>query len=101
MAGIGGFLRKLVGGGDEDAAAEEVAGAAVEYNGFSITPTPRKQGGQWLTVGVVSKQFPEGEKQQQFIRAETHPSREDAESFAIVKGKQIIDEQGDRLFAGD
>jgi hypothetical protein len=98
---IGGFLRKLVGGSGDGNAPAEAVGAAVEYNGYSITPTPQKQGGQWLTVGVVSKQFPEGEKQHRFIRAETHPSREDAESFAIVKGKQIINEQGDRLFAED
>ena len=94
------FLRGLVtpGGGE---AAEQGAGEAVEYKGFEIRPAPRKEGSQWLTAGVISKQFPEGTKEEPFIRAETHGSREQAESFAVTKGKQIIDEQGDRLFRGD
>jgi hypothetical protein len=37
-------------------------------------------------------------KEHRFVRAETHPSKGEATVFAIVKGKQIIDEQGDRIF---
>ena len=33
-----------------------------------------------------------------FVRADTHGSADQAHDFAIVKGRQIIDEQGDRLF---
>ena len=37
-------------------------------------------------------------KEHRFVRAETHPSKDDASAFAIAKGRQIIDEQGERIF---
>ena len=37
-------------------------------------------------------------KTHRFIRAETHASKDDAAAFAISKGKQIIDERGDKIF---
>ncbi len=30
--------------------------------------------------------------------AESHPSREDAVEFSLIKARQIIDQQGDRIF---
>ena len=33
-----------------------------------------------------------------FVRADTMSSLEEAASFSIVKARQIIDQQGDRLF---
>ena len=91
------FLRNLVAplGGE---AADAGSAAAVEYNGYRIRPAPRKQGSQWLTAGVITKQFDDGVKEYPFIRAETHGARDAAEQFAIVKGKQIVDEFGDRMF---
>ena len=38
-------------------------------------------------------------KEHRFIRAELHPTREAAIAFSIAKARQIIDEQGERLFA--
>jgi hypothetical protein len=94
---ISSFLRGLVGSGGEEEAGETPE-EAVEYNGYLIRPTPRKQGGQWLTAGIIVKQAGETAQEHPFIRAETHASRDQASDFAIVKGKQIIDEQGDRIF---
>ncbi len=37
-------------------------------------------------------------KEQRFIRADRFTSLEDAANHAIIKGKQVIDEQGERLF---
>ncbi len=94
---LGGFLRRLTGGGGgEDAAAP--LGPAIEYNGYTIQPAPRRERGQWLTAGVISKDFPEGPKSQHFVRAETHAGPEPAGEFAVIKAKQIIDERGDQLF---
>ncbi len=93
-----GWLSKLFGGGES---APEPAGEEVEYNGYTIRPTPRSQGGQFLTAGVIRKHFPDGEREQVFIRADTHASHEDACQHAIRKGRQLIDEQGDRLFRDD
>jgi len=99
---LGGFLRRLTGGGSDgpgDAgAAPAPMGPALEYNGYTIQPAPRREGGQWLTAGVISKDFPEGPKSQHFVRAETHAGAEQARDFAVIKAKQIIDERGDKLF---
>ena len=37
-------------------------------------------------------------KEHSFVRAETHPSRDQAIEFSIAKAQQIIDEQGERMF---
>jgi hypothetical protein len=78
--------------------AGEAEQPSVEYNGYRIRPTPYAARGQFQTAGVIEKDFADGTKQYRFVRAETHPSSADAASFAISKGKQIINEQGDRVF---
>ncbi len=93
------FIRRLTGGGDTGETAPGPRGPAVEYEGYAIHPAPRRQGSQWLTAGLISKDFPDGVKEHHFIRAEIHPSQDDASAFAVVKAKQIIDERGDKLFA--
>jgi len=80
--------------GDAGAAAAE----AVEYKGFRIRPAPYPSKGQFQTAGIIEKDFESGMKEHRFVRAETHPSKEDASAFAIAKGRQIIDEQGERIF---
>ena len=88
---------RLVGGGS-GAAPVEVAAETVEYNGYRIRPAPYAAKGGFQTAGVIEKITGEGVKEHRFVRAETHPSRDDAVSFAIAKAKQILDEQGDRVF---
>jgi hypothetical protein len=88
---------RLVGGGS-GAAPAEVAAEMVEYNGYRIRPAPYAAKGGFQTAGVIEKITGEGVKEHRFVRAETHPSRDDAVSFAIAKAKQILDEQGDRVF---
>lgn len=96
---LGSVLRRWFGGGATEREAPEAE--AVEYNGYTIQPAPRAQGGQYLTAGVIRKTFPEGEREQLFIRADTHVSHEQACRHALLKGRQLIDEQGDRLFRDD
>jgi hypothetical protein len=83
-------------GGGRDPARE--AAAAVEYNGFRIRPAPFKAEGQFQTAGVIEKDIGGVTKEHRFIRAEKHASAEDAAAFALTKGRQIIDEQGERIF---
>ena len=71
----------------------------VEYKGYRIRPVPYRTDGQYQTAGIIDKDTPDGVKQHRFVRADTHPSREAAVDFAIAKAKQIIDLQGDRMFA--
>lgn len=94
--GIKSLFGKLVGSDKE-----EEPGEPVEYEGYHIRPQPKSKGGQFYTAGVILKDFPEGAKEQYFIRADTHTSRDTACEHALMKGRQIIDEQGDRLFKDD
>ena len=71
---------------------------AVEYKGFRIRPEPYSARGGYQTAGIIEKDFEAGVKEHRFVRAETHPSKDDAVAFSVTKAKQIIDEQGDRLF---
>jgi hypothetical protein len=99
---VKGILGRLFGGGGSSggAAGEGKPGDAVEHNGFRIRPAPYQSGGQFQTAGVIEKDFPDGTKQHKFIRAETHGNKDDAAAFAIAKGRQIIDERGDKIFEG-
>jgi len=71
---------------------------AVDYKGFRIRPAPYLAGSQYQTAGSIEKDTPEGLKEHRFIRADTYASREDAIAFTVVKAKQMIDLQGERLF---
>lgn len=99
---LGGLLKKLFGGGggadDGDAGAGKPLGEAVEHKGCLIQPTAMHKGGQFLTAGTIAKEFPDGRREHRFVRADTHSSADQARDFAVLKGRQIIDEQGDRLF---
>ena len=70
----------------------------VEYNGYRIRPTPYASKGHYQTAGTIEKEVGGELKEHRFVRAETHSSREEVIAFSIAKARQIIDEQGDRLF---
>jgi len=91
-------LSKLVGGGAGGGEAEGPPVPPVEYNGYRIRPTPFRSNNAFQTAGTIEKDTPEGVKEHRFIRADTHPTRDDAISFTVSKAKQIIDLQGDRIF---
>ncbi|GIK99575.1 MAG: transcriptional activator HlyU [Alphaproteobacteria bacterium] len=93
-----GFFSKLFGRSDDDSAESDNKDGATEYHGYMIRPAPRKQGAQWLLAGVITKQSADGVKEHAFVRADTFAARDEAAAFAITKGKQIIDEQGDNIF---
>ena len=86
----------LMGKGGAD--AEAVAADPVEYKGYRIRPSPYQTGSQYQTSGTIEKSFPSGTKEHRFVRAEAHPSKEDAVAFSLIKARQIIDQQGDRMF---
>lgn len=95
------FLKSLwnqvTGGGGAGPAAPAEA-EAIEYNGYRIVAAPFPDGGQFQTAGRIEKEIGGVVKEHKFIRAEKHPSRDDAVSFSVTKGKQICDQQGDRMF---
>jgi hypothetical protein len=100
---FGDLIKKLFGGGaarGEAAAAAPDRSQAVEYKGFVIIPAPRPHGGQYLTAALIEKEDAGGAKRvHELVRADTHASPDAAGSFAIQKARQVIDEQGERIFA--
>ena len=67
---------------------------SLEYKGFTITPTPMAEGGQFRVCGTLVK----GDQTHTFIRADMLPSAQACSDEMVRKAKQMIDQQGDRLF---
>jgi hypothetical protein len=98
---LSGLIGKLTGGapGNGGAASSNGAsGESEEYKGYTIIPSPRPNDGQYNTAGLITREIDGEVKKHQFIRADVHPGREEAIRHSLTKAKQIIDEQGDRLF---
>ena len=95
------FLKRLFGGGGSDektAAAPASPAKQVEHKGYVISATPYKEGGQYQTCGVVSKEIDGVKKEHKFIRADRFAGLDDAVDVSLKKGMQLVDEQGDKLF---
>jgi hypothetical protein len=87
--------------GKGGAGAEAAAADPVEYKGYRIRPSPYQVGSQYQTSGIIEKDFASGTREHRFVRAESHPSKEDAVAFSLIKARQIIDQQGDRMFEAE
>jgi hypothetical protein len=92
------FLKRLFGGGGEKGGEPATVGKPEEYNGFTIRATPFVQEGQYQTCGIITKEIGGEMKEHKFVRADRFPSADLAAEHALRKGRQIIDEQGERLF---
>lgn len=66
---------------------------AIEYEGCTVIPGPRKTGSGWTTEGDIEREVDGEIHSEHFIRAETHTDPEQAISHSITKAKRIIDEQ--------
>ena len=91
------FLKRLFGGGGEKVDAPVVA-KEIEHKGFVIRATPYKRDGQYQTSGTVSKEVGGVVKEHKFIRADRFAGLDDAVEVSLSKGRQIVDEQGERMF---
>jgi hypothetical protein len=89
------FLKSLFGGGSQ---SSDAPATTAEHKGFTISAAPYQEEGQWQLAGVISKDIDGQRKERRFVRADRFASREEAAKLAIEKGRQIIDEQGERLF---
>lgn len=94
------FLKKLFGGGSEAKPSAQAGPVKeLEHKGFLIKATPYKEGSEFQTCGVVSKEIDGELKEHRFVRADRFGDINTAADIAIVKGRQLIDEQGDRIFS--
>ena len=93
------FLKKLFGGGGQSAAAP--AKKQLEYQGYAIKATPYKEQGQFQTCGVVSKTVDGVLREHRFVRADRFADESSAADHAIIKGQQLVDQLGERMFSPD
>jgi len=90
------FWKNLFGGGGEPKDAAPAPGE--EYKGFTIRPNLMPVGSEFQLAGRIEKDVDGERKVYDFVRADRMSSREDAETLALAKARQIIDEQGTTLF---
>ena len=98
-----GFLKKLFGGSTEGSGGAQTPEREepVEHKGLLVEAAPEPEGDQWRLAGFVCQLSGDDRMERKFLRADLFSSRDEACEFAVRKGKQIIDEQGARLFADD
>lgn len=71
---------------------------AIEYDGFSIVPTPMREGGQFRVAATVIKGEGEAQQIHNFVRSDTVASKEECIQLTIRKAKMTIDQSGDNIF---
>lgn len=97
------FFKKLFGGSSANDAGKPSAPKMLgeeTYNGFTIRAMEMKAGSEYQLCGEIEKEIDGEARVKHFIRADKISSEEQVASVAIAKGKQIVDEQGDGIFAG-
>ena len=94
------FLSKLFGGGDK--AASTPAGDKVldqeSYKDFVIKAVEMRAGSEYQLAGTIEKEIDGDLKSYKFVLADRMSSKDDLIAMALGKGRQIIDEQGDKIF---
>ena len=86
----------LFSGGSREAAAK--ASEHVIYQDFEIRPAPAKESNGWRVQGTIVKESGGEIREHLFIRADACTDRESAVALTVRKARQLIDEQGERLF---
>lgn len=89
------FWKTLFGGGTSE--AETASTRSTEHKGFRIDACPYLESGQYQLAGLISKDIDGTRREYRFVRADRFATAEEAAEFALIKGRLIIDEQGDRL----
>ncbi|MDP5084350.1 MAG: HlyU family transcriptional regulator [Yoonia sp.] len=84
------LFSKLFGGGKTPEASPPET-----YKDFAIFAVPLKESDGWRISARIEK---DGQTYT-LIRADVIQSKEQADAASIAKAKQMIDEQGDRLFS--
>ena len=92
------FLKRLFGGGASSGGVGPTVTDREEYKGHLIEAMPEKEGGQYRLRAKLSKEIDGETKVHQLIRADLLASPEEATTHALAKGRQVIDEMGDRLY---
>ncbi len=90
------LFAKLFGGKPKAGAAPDAE--TETYNGFRITPAPQSDADGYRIGAVIEKEINGEVKRHDLLRADVVRSLDEAQAFSLRKAKQVIDEQGERLF---
>ncbi len=88
------FLKRMFGIGGAQAPAAEIT-----HEGYRIVATPQKEGDQYRLHGEISREISGEMKTHTLIRADLFPASEDCVEQTFRKAKQVIKEQGMRIFS--
>lgn len=92
------ILKRLFGGGAQKSTEPQTT-AEIEYKGYRIAAHPFMADGQYQISGTISKPVDGSEpRTHRFIRADRCTSSDDATQLTFAKGRQIVDQLGDRMF---
>jgi len=92
------FWKSLFGFGRKQSGEAAAKAKQAEHKWFTIEARPYQDGGQYQTAVVISKDVGGVRREHKFVRADRFTTLDDAVEFCLSKGRQIVDEQGDRLF---
>ncbi len=94
------FWKSLFGGGGNSGNDPTKAKVVeqVEYKGFTIAAQPYQEGGQFQVAGTISKEINGERREHRFVRADRFGAAEEAAGMMVTKAKQMIDQQGDKIF---
>lgn len=93
------FWKSLFGGGTGGGEAKPAGPhSSLEHEGYLIEAKPYPESGQYQVAGSVSKVIGGERKEHYFVRADRCVSVDDAAEMAIRKGKQLIEQVGERMF---
>lgn len=94
--GIFSSLSKIFSGPANVSAAP--AADPIEYNGYTILPTPQSDQGQYRVCAQITKGEGEDIKTHNFIRSDLVASKDECVDLTIRKAKLTIDQMGDQIF---
>lgn len=88
------LLSRLFGGGSKELTPMQ----SESYEGFTITPEPAREGSRYRLGARIEKEIGGEMKIHHLIRADVLDDLESAVEASVNKARQVIDEQGARLF---
>jgi hypothetical protein len=87
------IFSRLFGGKGPSPGSEPVI-----YKGFAIVPEPIGEGSRYRVAAHIEKEVGGEKRAHMMIRADVLEDRDSAVEVSTAKAKQMIDEQGERLF---
>jgi len=100
--GIGDILGRLFGSASSQRGKKvDRFTDPVTHGDYTIHPESFQNSGHWITAARISRQFSDGARDHNLIRADMFPTEGTANECAIRKAILLIDETGEKLFGGD